>query len=208
MSSLGRVPSRAVESTPDHLNLVRQARDGDAQALEELLTQVYPSMYRFLWHLCEDAELARDLTQDTMISVARSIISLNDVEAFTPWLYRIARNTRAAHYRWIKARRWLSLDVLFERVGSDRWFSDSQSEVESVGEAEIIRHTLAGLSMASREVLYLRHVAGYTGPEIASILEISRAAAKQRLSRAERAFRHRYQALTPTTDLRVHEADV
>lgn len=179
----------------EFVQLIHQARAGDRESLDAVVTRVYPVMSRFLLYLSRDPELARDLTQDTMLAAARGIEQLERAEALMPWLYRIARNTYAAHYRRHARHRWLSLDAMLSSIGWERFLVDPGSAADHWDEAELVTQALVGLSPAAREVLYLRHVVGYSGSEIASILEISHAAAKQRLSRAERAFRRAYAEL-------------
>lgn len=200
----------AGESTAsrEFAQLVNRAREGDRASLDALVTRVYPAVSRFLLYLSRDPELAHDLTQDTMLAAARGIARLERAEAIMPWLYRIARNAHAAHYRRHARQRWLSLDAMLDMIGWDRTLPEPTTPFARWDEAELVDQILAGLSPTAREVLYLRHVAGYSGPEIAAILGISYAAAKQRLSRAERLFKRRYESLETGADAFPREAGV
>lgn len=196
------------ESQSDIGRLISAAQMGDWQALEMLLARVYPTVLRFLVHLSRDAELARDLTQETLWTVFRELNRLNRVDAFMPWLYRIARNTFYSAHRKHKLRPTVSLDWLLVQRGNDTAFPDPIAPIERWDDCEAIHQVLAELTPAAREVIYLRHIVGYSGPEIAAILGISRSAAKQRICRAERDFRYHHKEFQSATNLPAREVGV
>lgn len=66
---------------------------------------------------------------------------------------------------------------------------------ELVEERELILATLDELSPPLREALLLSALEGFTAAEVATIVEISQAAAERRISRAKARFRALYTAL-------------
>src|SRR5271169_1993151 len=56
-------------------------------------------LYNFLLRLTADAELARDLSQETFLRSYQRLNELRDKEKFRSWLFRIAINLHRSHVR-------------------------------------------------------------------------------------------------------------
>lgn len=135
-----------------------------------------------------DRGLAEDVVQDVFVRVVRDGVDLRrhngaSVRAF---FLAAARNgaidaTRRAHRR----------DVLV-----DAHAEDHQLPVSPAAETEALAHevpprlrrALATLPPDQAVAVYLRHVEGLSGTELADVLERSRPAAYALVKRAERAF--------------------
>ena len=63
------------------------------------------------------------------------------------------------------------------------------------GDHDLVQQTLNQLAPGLREALLLRSVGGFTGHEVSQILDVSPAAARKRISRAEQQFRDLYAKL-------------
>ena len=72
--------------------LLRRAQQGDALAMEALLREVQPQLYRFSVKMCGTPEDAEEVLQDTLITVARSVQDFRGASSFSTWAYTIARN--------------------------------------------------------------------------------------------------------------------
>ena len=72
--------------------LVAQARSGDREALEQLLTRHQPWVLniavRMLWRRAD----AEDATQEILIKIVKGLSGFRGESAFRTWLYRIAVN--------------------------------------------------------------------------------------------------------------------
>ena len=53
--------------------VIAAVRGGDAAAFDLIVREYQPRLYRFLFGLLGDAELARDLTQDTFLAAYRAL---------------------------------------------------------------------------------------------------------------------------------------
>src|SRR5437764_10634490 len=73
--------------------LVLRCQAGDEAAFAELVGRYQPRLRAFLRPMLDgDAHRAQDVLQDVWLDVFRSVGKLRDVDAFTGWLYRIARD--------------------------------------------------------------------------------------------------------------------
>ena len=75
--------------------LVERAQAGDQSAFTELFDRTAPDLYRCIRAMTRDEELTWDIQQDTYLRAYRSLNTLEDNNAFFPWLRRIAANVTA-----------------------------------------------------------------------------------------------------------------
>ncbi|HYU42129.1 MAG TPA: RNA polymerase sigma factor, partial [Vicinamibacteria bacterium] len=177
--------------------LLDAARQGDGDALEALLKDVQPRIYRFSLKMCGRTEDAQDVLQDTLFAAARTVRGFRGASSVSTWLYTIARSF------CIKKRRRsvftptvvsLEADPAAARTaaapGPDPERTLADRELASALEAAI-----AALDPASREVLVLRDMEELPADEVAAITGLSVSAVKSRLHRARLAVREQ---LAPT----------
>ena len=60
--------------------------------LDELIVSQLERLYRFAYNKTHDEYKAEDLTQDIILTAARSYHKLKDKNLMLPWLFGIARN--------------------------------------------------------------------------------------------------------------------
>jgi len=179
---------------------VLRAQAHDPDAFAELVRRHERSIYAFILGIVRNREDARDLTQEVWIKVARHIERLRDADDFTPWLYRIARNSSLDFLRARKAR--------FVHFGPDASAEDGEfpelPDQHNIGpEQQALaldgRHrvweTLGRLSRDDRTVLFLREYLEFPYADVAQRLGISTNAAEVRVSRARARFRRQYAKL-------------
>lgn len=115
-----------------------------------------------------DEALAQDLTATTFERAFAGIDSLRSEEAFGGWIFTIARNVVAQHYR--DHREATSLDNVADML--DPAPSPEGRAIEAVELQEI----LAGLRILSereREIIRLKFIGGLKNREIAPLMGLS-----------------------------------
>jgi RNA polymerase sigma-70 factor (ECF subfamily) len=182
-----------VPPTPTDDELLTAARAGDRAALEALLVRYQPRLYRFGLRMCGNVEDAGDVTQESLISMARSLAAFRGDSSVSSWLYTIARRfciKKRRRGKFVPARQE-SLDA----PGGDavRRLTDPAPNPEQTAASRELDAALAraidALEPSQREVLLLRDVEGFTAPEVARTIGISVDAVKSRLHRARVAVR-------------------
>lgn len=89
--------------TPDEIDeLARQARDGDRDALEQLLSAVRPRALNVCRGVLPHTPDAEDACQEALINVAAKIGSWGGRGRFTTWLHVVAVNSARTTYRRMK----------------------------------------------------------------------------------------------------------
>ena len=97
-------PEAAI-SGPPMLEKIEAARNGDEQALEDVIRHYQDRIAGYVIALVgkTSADLD-DLCQIVFLRMALSLPKLRSVEAFEPWLFKIARNVCTDHLRRLSLR--------------------------------------------------------------------------------------------------------
>jgi RNA polymerase sigma-70 factor (ECF subfamily) len=174
----------------DDLQLLERARAGGRDALEQLLERHQSQVYRFGMKMCRDPEDAKDVLQETLLSVARNVRDFRGGSSLSTWLYTIARSfcvkkRRKSKFEPKDAASPLEGDA--ERVPDPGVSADEALASKQVERA--LEAAIAALEPMYREVLLLRDVEGLTAPEVARVTGASVQAVKSRLHRARLAVR-------------------
>lgn len=177
-----------------------QTRDGEATALAAPLefARVYDQYFheteRWLRTMGVPSSDAEDLAQEVFVVVARRMETF-DGRNLAGWIFRIAsltakRNRRRRWFKYLFARRD---DVPLE---SFEWVGSGPAETLERREAQQqLAGVLAQMSEKLRTSFVLFEIEGYSGEEIAALLEIPVATVWTRLHHARRDFASRAQAL-------------
>ena len=180
---------------------IERLRAGEAAAFDHLVMERSGDIYALLYRLTEDAEEARDLTQETFLQAFRNIAHFRGDADLRTWLYRIAVNQARNRWRWWRRRRrdvTTSLDAR-DRMGDSpletRLCHQSCESPEQLALArereQALLAALRSLAHPYREVVILRDIEGLSYEEVAATLEISVGTVKSRLSRGRLELRRR-----------------
>ena len=161
--------------------LILRCQMGDNQAFSELIERYGKALRYFIRSLSDSSELAEDIYQETWLAVIKRIHSLKQPEAFTIWLYRIARN-KVYH----QLRRKKLFTELNEKLNSENHEEQSDFSVE---EAEKIHKTLEKLHPLHKEILLLRFLEQMTYEQITQVTNCNMGTVKSRIYYAKKALR-------------------
>jgi RNA polymerase sigma-70 factor, ECF subfamily len=174
----------------DDQQLLERARSGQQDALEQLLERHQSQVYRFGMKMCRDTEDAKDVLQDTLLSVARNVRDFRGGSSISTWLYAIARSFCVKKRR---QRKFAPKEAASSLVGEAEQVADPSSMAdEALASKQVeqaLEEAIASLEPMYREVLLLRDVEGLTAPEVARVTGASVQAVKSRLHRARLAVR-------------------
>jgi RNA polymerase sigma-70 factor (ECF subfamily) len=181
--------------------LIDRLRGGDATALEELMEQFAPRVYRLAHSITRSEADAEEVVQDVFWSLYRKIDGFEGRAALGTWIYRITVNAALIKRRGKRAE----LEVLLEdhlptfkedghREGDRAWlladWSETPEEELLSRETRLaVRQMIARLPDGYRVVLLLRDLEGLSNEETAEVLGQSVASVKSRLHRARMALR-------------------
>ncbi|HEX9038191.1 MAG TPA: sigma-70 family RNA polymerase sigma factor [Ktedonobacterales bacterium] len=181
---------------------IRPADTPDAPDFVALLDHHQQALLAFLRGLVNDLELALDLLQEVFCDAWRA--RLRGAPPFAGaatspdqrnWLFHTAYCRAISARRHAGVLRWESLEAgaepLRERL-EEPWRLE-----ERVSEQDEALAALAALATEDAASLLLNILHGFTAAEIATVLQITPAAAKKRLSRAKQRLRAAYLSQNP-----------
>ena len=148
--------------------------------LEQLLTENYRALERYIKFRISDKAIADDLVQDICLTVLTHGGSLRHPESFRPWLYRIARNR--LNDLWRSPSREIQTDKM-DCIGG---------RAHGLTHHEAVSETLARLRDDDRRLLMLCYMSDITQKEAAERLGIPLGTLKTRLTAAKKRFREQY----------------
>jgi RNA polymerase sigma-70 factor, ECF subfamily len=156
--------------------LVLRAQDGDEIAFSQLVERWQTRLWGHARRLIRDDDGAWDVVQASLMAVARQLMSLEHVQAFPAWVYRI---TTGKCMDWLRARQR-------HRELEKRWTEEVSAASRSMSaspQTQIAVHeALATLSDTDRVLADLRWREGFSTRETAQILGIPEGTVKSRLS--------------------------
>ena len=149
---------------------------------EELYERLGERVFRFIFRMTRDPELAADLTHDTFVRVHERGHQYSGTGSIRAWVFQIAANQVRDHARR-RSTRWRGLRLLRHELTRPR-----------VGPCQAVRgmavrRALDELTEEQRVVLLLHDLDGFTHDEIGAALGIAEGTSKARLSRARAAMR-------------------
>ena len=181
-------------------DFVERLRAGEAEAFDILITRYSGDIYSLLYRMTEDAEEAKDLTQETFLSAFKAIRSFRGEAELKTWLFRIALNHSRNRFRWWKRRKRSETVSIEKPLGEgnvtlgDTLADDCESPEEAVMRLERQRRLIKMLNTLPdvfREAIVLCDIEGLGYEEIARAVGISIGTVKSRIARGRELLRKR-----------------
>jgi len=175
----------------DEMDLLRKSARGDAALFGEIVRRYQYLVYAAALQIVKDPAAAQDIAQETFISAFASLKDLRSLEAFPPWLRKIARNKALA---WRKEQDRLSpleaAGVLRAPTEASEMEKEDERKEADAFRAEV-RRIVSSLSDALRFPLLLCYLDGVPTAEAARFLGITEGAIRKRLHDGKKKLQER-----------------
>ena len=167
--------------------LIQRAKEGDSEAWSEIYNRYYRPVFRYFLGRLGDVHVSEDLAATVFLQAVKGIDSFVYKGApFLTWLYRIARNIAADHYRSELGRHPAGSGGIRTRIPSffRSRFADTDPSDEAVAPDEStsggfnierldLKNALKNLDDSQRDIIALHYYAGFTLREVARILNMN-----------------------------------
>lgn len=136
-------------------------------------------IYRYvLFRVGRNQALAEDLVSEIFMKALKNFHKFDPNISQSAWIYRIARNHLANHFRDSKPEADID-DIAFVLAGDD-----GRETFAQTGDQIRLHEALDQLAPQERKLVTMKHLEGYSYKDMAAILEKSTASLKMATSRA------------------------
>ena len=179
----------------DSKELLAQCRAGDRVAVDQLVQEYQPQLFRLALSILDDGSQngsadAQEITQDALLAALRSLDSYRAEARLSTWLYSITVNLCRNHIRTRQRRE--RVRNLFERLTTP--IEDAPSQPEDViirKQADFSLFSIVqSLNEKHRLPVILRYYHNCSVAEIAQILDIPEGTVHSRLNTARKKVRN------------------
>ncbi len=167
----------------DERQLIARVLQGDALAERELYDAHVDRVFRLIFRLCGDNELAQECAQETFIRAFDRLGTFRGESALGTWLHSIAVSVTLNAIRRVRRQDSRETD-LEETTSSTDGFVAAEPDLK-----ERLNIAVNALPNGYRTVFIMHDVEGYTHEEIGSALRISSGTSKAQLFRARGKLR-------------------
>lgn len=158
----------------EQIEIVKKAKKGDANAIEQILLDNMQSMYRVAYGILRTEEEISDAVSNTVVIVFEKIQTLKNEEFFKTWLTRILINEC---YKICKQnKKIIYLENCNQEVFS---YNDTYTDFE-------VRNLIKKLDDDLKEIVVLYYFEEFSVKEISKMIKIPEGTVKSRLSRARK----------------------
>lgn len=161
-------------------NLVVALQQGDKNAIAILVKRWHLHFCKFAFWYCKDADIAKDIAQESWVIIINKIDALENPEKFKSWAISIV-NRKSIDYLRTQQRELNNLKKFYndKPVDSEENILSEQEDVK-----KLLLKSIDQLPMNQQVVLKLFYTENYTLKEIGKLLNISLGTAKSRLYHA------------------------
>lgn len=184
----------------------QRALRGEAGAVKELAAVVLEPLYRFcIYRVGHNRHLCEEVVQETLLRALRDLENYQPERASNnvfPWLAGLARNEIQRVLTREKSA--VSLEALWTNMDRELLSVYARLESEPLGDEllqreetrELVNATMSQLPARYREALEAKYVAGQSVRHLAAAWSTSEKAVESQLTRARKAFRATFLALS------------
>lgn len=161
--------------------IIKRCKDGEKEAFNELICKYHPFVYKYLYRISEDDQIAEDLVQETFVKIIRSIEKFDPKGSarFSTYLIQIAKNCYIDHYRKEKKR---ASDVpLDEIIGTKPTEKDITEFVTDKLYNQNVLKLLEDLPEDQQIAIKMKYIEDLTLKEIGDILDVEPKTIKSRI---------------------------
>jgi RNA polymerase sigma-70 factor (ECF subfamily) len=164
-------------------NLVARVLAGDPQAERELYDANVDRVYRLVYRMVGDGELAAEYTQDTFVRAFERLASFRGEAALSTWITAIAISVVYNGQRKVRRLRSREVDLEHaEPIAVTTRQADPDLKIK-------LSAAIDALPEGYRTVFLMHDVEGFTHEEIGTALGIQDGTSKAQLSRARARLR-------------------
>jgi RNA polymerase sigma-70 factor (ECF subfamily) len=170
------------------LRLIEECREGNFNNFRKLVDLTAPFAYSVAFRMLCNEDQAKDVVQETMVTIWQKLKKIKSAEVYKTWIYRIVVNKCYDQMRRRKRNpEFVADDHTWELI-SNRISEGPSMVLENRETAKIITILTERLSSRQKVVFVLSDLEGMSNDEISEITGISKSAVKANLYHARKSI--------------------
>lgn len=172
-----------------------KVKEGKLDKMGLLFERYHREVFGFYYRMCRDAELSEDLVQNLFLRIIKYRHTFSGEGQFRSWMYQMARNLLADHYR--KEKKIVKDD--FKEV--ERLWEDEEKTQAREDQIIMLEKAMHYLNDEKRELLVLSRYQGLRYREIAEMKATTEANIKVKVFRAIKELKEIFQKMEKLNSL-------
>jgi RNA polymerase sigma-70 factor (ECF subfamily) len=168
------------------LKLIEECRGGNLSNFRKLVELTSPYAFSLAFRMLSDEDLARDVVQETMVTVWQKLKDIKSAEVYKTWIYKVVINKCYDQLRNKKRNREHVADEKTWQILSERISQNPSTPLENDEMAKIIGMMTDKLSPKQKTIFILSEIEEMTGDEISEATGISKTVIKANLYHARK----------------------
>ena len=173
-----KMPSKEKDGSP-----VIDVNGTKKERYEALVGEYYNDIFRYAYWLSKSRQVAEDLAQETFLRAWRALDSLEKPGAAKAWLFTILRRENARLYEKYRPETDDMDDYALP--------GNEKLEPDQLLDRELLHKAMNDLEPEYRNPLLLQVIGGFSGEEIAQMLDLNNNTVMTRLFRARNKLKDR-----------------
>lgn len=170
------------------IELIQECRGGNLSNFRKLIELTSPFAYSVAFRMLGDEDQAKDVVQETMITIWQKLIRIKSAEGYKTWIYRIVVNKCYDLMRKRKRNPELVADDHAWELIANKISEGPSMALENIETAKIISTLTEKLSSRQKAVFVLSDLEGMSNDEVSAITGISKSAVKANLYLARKSI--------------------
>lgn len=170
------------------IQLIEECRGGNFNNFRKLVVLTSPLAYSVAFRMLGDEDRAKDVVQETMVTIWQKLKKIKTAEVYKTWIYRIVINKCYDEMRRRKRNPEFVTDDQTWGLISNKISEDPSEDLENKETAKIIRVLTEKLSAKQKAVFVLSDLEGMSNDEISEITGIAKTAVKANLYHARKSI--------------------
>jgi RNA polymerase sigma-70 factor (ECF subfamily) len=161
--------------------VIEECRKGNLQNFRKLVEMTSPFAFSVAFRMLGDEDQAKDIVQETMVTIWTKLQKIRSAGSFKTWLYRIVINKCYDQLRKKKRNPEFNTDEKTWALISNHISEEPTAQMENKETAQIINFLTNKLSPKQKAVFVLSELEEMSNEEIATITGMSKANIKANL---------------------------
>ena len=168
------------------IKLIEDCRGGNLNNFRRLVESTSPFAFSVAFRMLGDEDKAKDVVQDTMVTIWQKLKKIKSAEVYKTWIYRIVVNKCYDQLRKMKRNPEFVADEKTWALISDRISEGPSTELENSETARIINLLTNRLSPKQKTIFVLSDIECMSNGEISVITGMSKSGIKANLHYARK----------------------